>query len=99
MVPHADRARRENRHVGAALLLELDLGRFDPLADFIIRDIEVRARRQKRRIGIQPGKLRLSVISQLLRFGRVVAVAIDNHEVFLSVRSCSRGRASLVRVF
>ena len=44
-------------------------------------------------------KLRLSVISQLLRFGRVVAVAIDNHEVFLSVRSCSRGRASLLRVF
>jgi hypothetical protein len=77
---HARRARRENGDVGAALALQPELVLLDALADFVVGHFERSARRHGRlfRAGGCRGLL-LAEAVQVLGFGRVVAVAIDNH--------------------
>src|SRR5262249_18805837 len=102
VVRHAGRARREDRQVGAALALQLELRALDARADLVVADLEARARRLLPRV-LDAGDLRFAEIVQLLRLGRVVAVTVDDHGASrdgrelvqtLSKRSCvaPRGR-------
>ena len=79
MVAHAGGARREDRDVGAALALQLELGAFHALADFVVADLQRRFRRHRRLVLDRLGLL-LAAPVQVFRLGRVVAVAIDNHD-------------------
>ena len=83
VMAHAGGARRENREVGAALLLELELSALDALANLVIGHFQARARRQRRLILNRFG-LVLAEAMQVLGLGRVVAVAIDDHDAFTS---------------
>ena len=75
---HAGGARREDREVGAALALELELRALQALADLVVADAEVLVGGAARRVG-QAGELAVAEDLELLRRGRVVAVAVDDH--------------------
>ncbi len=79
VVAHAGGARREDREVGAALALELELCALDAGADLVVRHLEAGARRQRRLVLDRLG-LVLAEAVQVLGFGRVVAVTIDDHD-------------------
>ncbi len=82
MVAHASRAWRENREVGPAFALHLELAVHDGLAQFVV------GHRRARRDGATVGKrLDLGVTPRLVlaRRGRVVPVAIDNHGVLANL--------------
>ncbi len=76
---HAGGARREDRQAGAALALQLELRALHARADLVVADLERGARRFLRRV-LDAGDLGLAEIVQLLRFGRVVAVTVDDHD-------------------
>ena len=76
MMSHAGGARREDRQIGAALALHLELATLDRFTDLVVGDI----RAPRRRLA---GLVRLDLLAApplvLARGGRVVAVAINNH--------------------
>jgi hypothetical protein len=75
---HAGGARREDRQVAAALLLQLEL-RLHALAQLIVRDAEIGRGGAAHGIG-KPGQLLVPERQESLRLGRVVAVNVDDHE-------------------
>src|SRR5262249_17441598 len=79
MMAHAGGARREDRDVGAALALELELRALDAGADLVIRHLEAGTRRQRAPVLDRLG-LVLAEAMQVLGFGRVVAVTVDDHD-------------------
>src|SRR5436309_229139 len=79
VVPHAGGPRREDRHVGPALALELELGLVDRLPDLISADADGALRAGARGV-LQLRDLLLPIGLELLRCRRVVAVTIDDHE-------------------
>ena len=78
VVAHAGGARREDREVGAALALELELRALDRGPDLVVGHLEAGARRQRRLVLDRLG-LVLAEAVQVLGLGRVMAVAIDDH--------------------
>src|SRR6516165_4277227 len=86
VVAHAGGARREDRHVSAALALYLELATHDRLADLVIRD----SRAPRRRLA---GLVRLDLLTApalvLTGGGGVVAVTIDDHETCLPLNNSS----------
>src|SRR5262249_4841245 len=81
MVAHAGGARREDREIGAALALELELRTLDRGADLVVGHLEAGARRQ-RRLALDRLGLVLAEAMQVLGFGRVMAVTVDDHGAF-----------------
>src|SRR3954468_20453651 len=79
MVAHAGGPRREDRDVGAALALQLELRAFHALADFVIAHLQRRFRGHRRLVLDRFG-LVLAKPVQVFRLGRVVAVAINDHD-------------------
>ena len=75
---HAHRARRKDGQIGAALALEPELGALNAGAQFVVADAQRRRRRPLRRI-LQRRDLTLAEIVELVRFGRVMTVAVDDH--------------------
>src|ERR1700731_294105 len=78
MVGHARGARRENRHVRAAFLLDLELRPFQASTNFIVGNANVRCGRPPRRVR-ERRQLTIPERMELVRFGRIVAVAVDDH--------------------
>ena len=74
---HRRRARREDRDVGAAIALELQLG-LDALAQLVVGDLDADPAQASRIV--QPGDLRVAECLELFRGSGVVPVAIDDHE-------------------
>src|SRR5207244_11213856 len=76
LVAHPGGARREDRQVGAALALHLELTALDRLADLVVADCRARRRRFAR-------GMRLDLLGApgfvLTRGGCVVAVTVDDH--------------------
>src|SRR6185437_8544450 len=80
VMAHARGAGREDGEVGAAVALQLELVRLDRLANLVVRHFQRGARGHRGLVlGIGRGGLFLAEAVQVLRFGGVVAVAIDNH--------------------
>ena len=80
VVAHAGGARREDGQIGAALALQLELIVLDAVANLIVRYFQRSARRQQRLVlGVGRRSLFLAEAVQVLGFGGVVAVAIDDH--------------------
>jgi hypothetical protein len=77
VVGHARGARREDREVAPALLLELDL-RLHALQQLLVGDAELRRRGLAHGIG-EPRELLVAEGEELLRLRRVVPVNIDDH--------------------
>src|SRR5580704_3656542 len=90
MMAHACGARGEDRHVGAALALHLELAIDDRLTDLVVRYI--RARRQHLTTGMRRDLL-VAPSLVLTRGGGVVAVAINDHRkvppAFSADRQCA----------
>ena len=81
VMPHAGGARREDRQIGAALALQLELVLLDALADFVVGHLQRRARRHRRLVlGVGRRGLLLAEALQVLGLGGVVAVAVDDHD-------------------
>ena len=78
VMAHAGGARREDRDVGAAFLLQADLVLLQALADLVVRHLQAGARRQ-RGLALDRLGLVLAEAVQVLGLGRVVAVAVDDH--------------------
>ena len=79
VVAHARGARGEDREVGAALALELELRALDRRPDLVVGHLQRRPRRH-RRLALDRLGLILAEAVQILGLGRVVAVAIDDHD-------------------
>src|SRR5579862_4247444 len=78
---HAGSARRENRQIGAALALQLELVALDAFADFVVGHFQGRARRHRGLVlGVGRRGLLFAETMQVLGLGGVVAVAIDDHD-------------------
>src|SRR5262249_4770456 len=79
MVAHTHGARREDGEIRAALALQLELRAFEALADFVVGHLQ---RRLRRLLGglLDVVDLVLAPAQQVLGLGRVVAVAIDDHD-------------------
>ena len=90
VVRHAGRARREDRHVGAALALELELRALEALADFVVGDADVRRGRPPRRVRRAPTAGDRETHGACRR-GRVVAVAVDDHLTLICKVDGGRG--------
>src|SRR5205823_167504 len=76
VVAHAGGARREDRQVGAALALHLELAALDRLADLVVGHRRARRRRLAGRVRLD---LLLAPALVRTRRGGVVAVAVDDH--------------------
>ena len=76
MMGHGRGARREDRHVGAALADQAELVLLQRLADLVVGDGGVRGRRVAR---LERGLLRVAPVIMGGRRGRIMAVAIDDH--------------------
>src|SRR5262249_10953148 len=79
MVAHAHGARGEDGDVGAALALKLELRAFEALADLVVGDLQRRLGGLLRRL-LDVLHLLLAPPQQVFRLGRVMAVAIDDHD-------------------
>src|SRR5262249_57910330 len=79
MVAHTHGARREDGEIRAALALQLELRAFEALADLVVGHLQ---RRLRRLLGgvLDVVDLVLAPAQQVLGLGRVVAVAIDDHD-------------------
>ena len=89
VVPHRRRARREDRDVGAALALQLQLRLLQALADLVVADGDRAFRRRTQRIR-QSRDLAVPIDLELVGRGRVVPVAVDDHRLIaLSILSRS----------
>ena len=78
MMRHAAGARREDRQVGAALLLEGDLVGLEAGAQLVVGDAEIGRQRLQRRVD-EPGELAVAEPRQRRRSRGEVAVAVDDH--------------------
>ncbi|MCY1438279.1 hypothetical protein D9M71_544730 [compost metagenome] len=78
MVAHAGGTRRKDRHVDATLLQQPKLVAFDRRENLVVADAWVEGRGGRPILGIPDLCFSKGVMQ--LRFGRVVAVAVDNHE-------------------
>ena len=76
---HPARARAEDRDVGAALALQLQLRVLDALAQLVVADLERALLRLMLRILLEIRLLLVAIVAELLRRRRVVPVAIDDH--------------------
>src|SRR6516225_10308747 len=76
VVAHAGGARREDRQVGAALALHLELAIGDRRTDLVVGDARARRRRLARLVRLD---LLTAPALVLTGGGRVVAVTIDDH--------------------
>ena len=82
VVAHAGGARREDREVGAALALKLELVGLDAFPDLVVGHLQARAGRHRRLVlGVGRRGLILAEAVQVLRLGRVVAVTVDDHGI------------------
>jgi hypothetical protein len=79
MVAHAHGARGEDGDVGAALALKLELRAFEALADLVVGHLQRGLGRLLGRL-LDVLYLLLAPSQQVFRLGRVVAVAIDDHD-------------------
>jgi hypothetical protein len=79
VVAHAGGARREDCEIGAAFALELELRALDAGADLVVRHLQAGARRQGALVLDRLG-LVLAEAVQVLGFGRVMAVTVDDHD-------------------
>src|SRR5439155_21650014 len=78
VMAHTHCTRREDRNVGAAVSLQLQLRALEARADRVVADSEAPLDGSMLRI-LEPGDLPLAPFLELLGSGRVVAVAIDDH--------------------
>src|SRR5262249_23004390 len=93
---HAGGARREDGQIGAALALQLELVLLDALADLVVRYLQRSARwRHRLVLGVGCRGLFLAEAVQVLRFGGVVAVAVDDHWGAVLLTAMLRGGARL----
>src|SRR5262249_12672914 len=88
MVAHAHGARREDRHVGAALALELELGTFEAFANLVVAGLQGCLGWLLRRL-LEVIDLLFAPAQQVFRLGRVMAVTIDDHDTV--AEDCGRG--------
>src|SRR5262249_5557883 len=79
MVAHAHGARGEDGDVGPALALKLELRALEALADLVVGNLQRRLGRLLRRL-LDVLDLLLAPSQQVFRLGRVMAVAIDDHD-------------------
>src|SRR5690606_752962 len=79
VMSHPARTRGKQRHVGAALALQLELGAFDALPQLIVADVQGALHCPSVRVTRELGLLPLAILAELLRRSRVVSVAIDDH--------------------
>src|SRR5215211_2863163 len=89
VVAHPARARREQREIGAALALHLELTIFDAFADLIIGDVHLALAR-----GAHLGDLGPTVRLHAGRVGRVVPVDINDHGKMLPILATPSRRVS-----
>ena len=81
VMAHAGGARREDRQIGAALALQLELVLLDAVADFVVGNLKRRPRRHRHFVlGVGRGRLLLAKAMQVLGLGGVMAVTIDDHD-------------------
>src|ERR1017187_3236891 len=85
MMPRRRGPRRKYRQVGAALALQFELRFLEAVADLIVADARALQRCRALR-ACEPAKLRIAKRLQRSRRGRVVAMAVDDHE---SLSRCS----------
>ena len=85
MMSHPARARREQRQVGAALVLQLELRTFEAFADLVIGDVDDALDVLVHGIGFQIRFLLIAVFTQFFRRGGVVAVTVNDHVWCLSL--------------
>ena len=78
VMPHPRGARGKDRHIRAALALQLQLRPLEALPDLVVRDRNRAFLTRLRRV-LERGDLRVAVRLQRLRRRRVVTVAIDDH--------------------
>src|SRR6476660_9483569 len=98
VVAHAGGARRENGQIGAALALQLELILLDALTNLVVRYFQRSARRQQRLVlGVGSRGLFLAEAVQVLGFGGVVAVAIDDHGGAVFVDGDATGPRTIVK--
>ena len=82
VMAHPGRARRENGEIGAALALQLELVLLDALANFVVGHLQRCAQRHGHLVlGIGGCGLLLAEAMEVLGFGGVMAVAIDDHDL------------------
>ena len=82
VMTHPARARAEDRDVGAALALQLQLRALDALAQLVVADFQRALLRLMLRILLEIRFLLVAIVAELFRRRRVVAVAIDDHGSF-----------------
>ena len=78
MVAHRRRSRREDRNVGAPLVLELQLGAFETFADLIVGYVYNAFGWDVGRV-LQSSDLAVPVGLELFRRCCVMSVAVDDH--------------------
>ena len=89
VVTHAHGARRKDRQVGAPLALQLELRAFEALADLVVGNLQRRFGRLLGRL-FDVVYLLLAPSQEVLRFGRVMSVAVDDHDIVALVRIRAR---------
>src|SRR6266704_306937 len=78
---HPRCAWREDRQIGATVTLQFELILLDAFADFVVRYFQRGARRHRGLVArAHSRRMSLAETMQILGFGGVVAVAIDDHE-------------------
>ena len=90
MVTHAHGARGEDGQIRAALALELELRPFEAFADLVIAHLERGLGRLLWGI-LEILHLLLAPAQEVLRFGRVVAVTINDHDTVAGIRGTRAG--------
>ena len=97
MMPHAGGTRREDRQIGAALALQLELVLLDAFADLVVGHFQRGARRHCRLVlGVGGRGLLLAEAMEVFGLGRVVAVAIDDHDKFADLEFEGRDATAAV---
>jgi hypothetical protein len=79
VMTHAHGARRKDGQIGPALALKLELRALEALADLVVGNLQRRLGRLLCRV-LDVVHLLLAPSQQVFRLGRVVAVAIDDHD-------------------
>src|SRR5712692_454196 len=91
MVSHPGGARREDREIGPARALQLELRALETFPDLVVGDVEPLVRCRHLRGVLDAGDLALAILVQASRLGRVVPVAIDDHDTVAEDRGRKPG--------